>query len=160
MVPVFDMPLHIFEARFYISWNKGIISFIVHLPFRRSDALDLFRFVRLPLPITIETVCHENTEEKYIAVDEKHASHFTMNYQEWQECMHVCSLYICPAAQLVSQHLKSLCLGSIFAGDIMSAQTCCGLTVAKFNQVQAVRVPDCIVQFAIPHPGALAIEKM
>ena len=159
LVPIFDSPARIFDARLSSFWDGEIIKFIVHVPFRSAAAMDLFKFIRLPVPLTNESVCRVHTDELFIAVDDTHSSHFTMTFEESEECTRAGNVHICPAAQLINQDMKDSCLGSIFIGDVTRAQELCDLTVSKFDQIEAVRVTDCVVRFAIPEPGVMAIEK-
>ena len=153
--PVDPEPASIFQSPLTFGWENGFLHIAVHIAFHEDAGLDLFRYVGVPIVFGNRSLCHVSTEEKYLAVDARHASYFVLSEVEFGLCNKLGNAFICQQAQLLNQRLISSCLGSIFTSNFDAIKERCNIKFTTFTEIFAKQLSGCVVQLVIPPGGSL-----
>ena len=91
---------------------------VVHIPVRRDEAFNLYRFVRLPFFITNLTTAVVGVNEEFIAINRDHSKVVSLTSAEFSECHSFNNTRICPQAAVTKKAPTSTCLGALFQADL------------------------------------------
>ena len=95
-LPLLSPSKSLFESDISFARENGSLAVVVHIPIRRDEAFDLYRFIRFPFFVTNTTAALVGTNEEYIALNRDHSKVVTFSSSEFVKCRAFNDTRICP----------------------------------------------------------------
>ena len=143
--PLFTDNTAVFKAPVtYLATNEKKIYVYVHIPFVDMDPIDLYEHLPIPFELGNLFVTLESGRN-VIASDDTGTFGLELTHDDLLHChvekVHSGNIYVCPNSNILVNHIRQTCLGSLLFGETEATSLHC-----DHNVKQASQVKDFVVQ--------------
>lgn len=149
-LPLLSPSRSLFDSDISFARENGSLAVVVHIPVRRDEAFDLYRFVRLPFLITNSTAAIVGADEEFIAINRDHSKVVSLTSAEFAKCHNFNNTHVCPQAAVTKKAPTSTCLGALFRADVVAVRRRCDLKMVIPDEPTAAHIAGCAWRVLLP----------